>query len=296
MIKSTQWRNAITLMRIPFSVFLMPVFWFSLLLIPEHDIVLWRVAVVFLVYHLLVYPASNGYNSYFDKDEGAIGGLEKPPPVNPKLFQLTIVFDVLALAISSLIDPLFGLLTLLYILVSKAYSWKKTRLKRYPIWSYAVVIIFQGGFTYLTFQQGILGEIPWSKQNTAMALAASLFLAGSYPITQVYQHKEDAARGDKTISLLLGVKGTFLLAGTAFFMATAIIASTWLLARSWEIPTVIFLFFGSVVAVFMTKWVVQIWKNPLAADFYNTMKMNKISSISLSLAFILIRIYLSWPR
>jgi 1,4-dihydroxy-2-naphthoate octaprenyltransferase len=25
---------------------------------------------------LLIYPASNAYNSYFDKDEGSIGGFE----------------------------------------------------------------------------------------------------------------------------------------------------------------------------------------------------------------------------
>jgi 1,4-dihydroxy-2-naphthoate octaprenyltransferase len=33
---------------------------------------------VFFILHVLVYPSSNGYNSYMDRDETPIGGLAKP--------------------------------------------------------------------------------------------------------------------------------------------------------------------------------------------------------------------------
>jgi hypothetical protein len=33
---------------------------------------------IFIILHLLVYPASNGYNSYMDRDETPIGGLKNP--------------------------------------------------------------------------------------------------------------------------------------------------------------------------------------------------------------------------
>src|SRR5690554_7006697 len=41
-------------------------------------------------------PASNGYNSYFDKDEESIGGLETPPPINKALLHYSFFFDAIA--------------------------------------------------------------------------------------------------------------------------------------------------------------------------------------------------------
>ncbi|UOQ78239.1 hypothetical protein MUN84_06535 [Hymenobacter sp. 5516J-16] len=71
------YRRALPLLRIPFSVYLMPVFWFGLSALPPGFSVA-RAVGVFVVLHLLAYPASNGYNSYYDQDEGSIGGLRQP--------------------------------------------------------------------------------------------------------------------------------------------------------------------------------------------------------------------------
>ena len=110
------YRDALTLMRIPFSVYLMPVFWFALSAMQQVSIS--RAIVVFLILHLLVYPASNGYNSYYDRDEGSIGGLKNPPKVNPQLMHLVLLFDVLAVLLAILLSPLFGGLVALYLLIS----------------------------------------------------------------------------------------------------------------------------------------------------------------------------------
>ena len=61
----TAYKKALPLLRIPFSLYLMPVFWFGLSALRGP----WsggRAAAVFGVLHLLAYPASNGYNSYYD--------------------------------------------------------------------------------------------------------------------------------------------------------------------------------------------------------------------------------------
>ena len=98
----TAYKKALPLLRIPFSIYLMPVFWFGLSALrgPWSG---WRALGVFVVLHLLAYPASNGYNSYYDKDEGSIGGLKTPPKVTPELLHLVWAFDVLAVAGAALL-------------------------------------------------------------------------------------------------------------------------------------------------------------------------------------------------
>jgi hypothetical protein len=116
-------------LRIPFSYFLLPVFLFSLSISPNlnQDRMLW----VFIILHFFLYPASNGYNSYFDKDEGSIGGLKNPPPVNKGLYWLSLTLDALALIMGFLkVNALFAVMLLIYGLVSKAYSHPLIRLKR----------------------------------------------------------------------------------------------------------------------------------------------------------------------
>lgn len=87
-------RDALKLMRIPFSVYLMPVFWFALSAAENFSVI--NAVWVFIIIHFFVYPASNGYNCYFDRDEGSIGGLKNPPRVNKELFWLVVIFDLIA--------------------------------------------------------------------------------------------------------------------------------------------------------------------------------------------------------
>ena len=76
-------------LRIPFSFFLMPFFCFA---VSQVETVNWTEAIIaFLAIHLFLYPASNGYNSYYDKDEESIGGLEAPPPVDKQLLIASLV-------------------------------------------------------------------------------------------------------------------------------------------------------------------------------------------------------------
>jgi 4-hydroxybenzoate polyprenyltransferase len=277
-------------MRIPFSVYLMPIFWFALSSLERFSY--GRAAAVFLILHLLVYPASNGYNSYFDRDEGSIGGLKNPPRVTQSLFRLVVLFDTLAVGTALLLDLWFGLAILVYLLVSKAYSYDKIRLKKYPIASTVVVIFFQGAFTYFLVQvgTGLTGPQLWEPTNLWLAGVSSLFLCGSYPLTQIYQHTEDAQRGDRTLSLLLGIRGTWIFAGLSLLVASGILlAIYWLTGQNPAI--VIFLACTLPVTLFFGWWVRQMEKDPGQANFDNTMRMNKISALSISLAFLLILLF-----
>src|SRR6187431_225989 len=141
-------RSAWLHLRIPFSYYLLPVFLFSLATSPNfgEKSILWT----FIIVHFFLYPASNGYNSYFDKDEKSIGGLKNPPRVTKGLYYLSILFDVIAIVLGLiLINITFSIMLLVYGVISKAYSHPRVRLKKYPIAGWLVVSIFQGLFTFL---------------------------------------------------------------------------------------------------------------------------------------------------
>ena len=286
---STAWKDAWTLMRIPFSLFLMPVFWLSLAVIPLSDWSYSSAFIVFFILHFLIYPASNGYNSLIDKDEGPVGGLESPPKTNIQLQILVTAFDLLAVIISFLHGWVFGYFVAIYWGVSQAYSNPQIRLKKFPFVSWLVVALFQGGWTVLMVWAGVLKQLPDFEQITTWIwpLAASILLAGSYPMTQIYQHEADTGRGDHTISSKLGIRGTFILAGVCLFIGSNILALglfhyqsvfSLLLILACSVPSLVY--FGI--------WAKKSWLDASNADFDHTMQFNKISSIGLSFGFILI--------
>ncbi|NML64712.1 UbiA family prenyltransferase [Hymenobacter sp. RP-2-7] len=282
------YRSALKLLRIPFSLFLMPVFWFGISAL--RGPLDWpRVLGAFAVLHLLVYPASNGYNSYYDRDEGSIGGLKAPPKVTPELLRLVYLFDALGLAGALLLGWRFAALVLGYALVSKAYSYEGIRLKKYPLWSTAVVVVFQGAYTFLLAQVGAgAGAGPgalFEKTNLLLSLVSSLFLCGSYPLTQIYQHQEDARRGDRTLSLRLGVRGTFVFAALGLLAGAATLALAYWLRGELRALLIFAVATGPVLALF-GRWVWLAWPDPTHANHTWTMRMNLVSSVCLSAAFL----------
>jgi 4-hydroxybenzoate polyprenyltransferase len=282
---STNYKKALPLLRIPFSVYLMPVFWFGLSALrgPMNG---WRAVGVFVVLHLLAYPASNGYNSYYDRDEGSIGGLKAPPKVSEELIHLVWLFDALAVLGAWLLSPLFAGLVAVYLLISKAYSYQGIRLKKYPFLSTFVVVVFQGAFTFLTTQVGIGASSAaiLESTNLLLALVSSLFLCGSYPLTQVYQHQEDRQRGDQTLSLWLGLRGTFVFAGLGLLLGAAVLAAAYWLRGELRNLLIFLVATGPVVFLF-ARWTWAVWHDAAAADFEHTMRMNQVSSLCLSAAF-----------
>ncbi|MEO1450287.1 MAG: UbiA family prenyltransferase, partial [Bacteroidota bacterium] len=218
-MKKSTWLH----LRIPFSFFLLPVFLFAWATYGDAS---WsRSLSVFCILHLFLYPASNGYNSYFDKDENSIGGLKNPPKVSRELYIISLIFDVIALIWGWFLSPAFSVMLLVYGLVSKAYSHPIIRLKKYPVTGWLAIGLFQGYFTYLMTIVGLAGGVePWMSDFWVVqfpALLTTMMLLGSYPMTQVYQHEEDGERGDQTISLRLGILGTFHFTAMAFSLSSA---------------------------------------------------------------------------
>jgi 4-hydroxybenzoate polyprenyltransferase len=278
-------RDTIKLLRIPFSLYLVPVFLLSLSQAPVVD--LSTCAWSFFIIHFLVYPSSNGYNSYIDRDENSIGGLEHPPLPSRELFYVTLVLDVFALCLAVLVvNPFFALCIFLYISASRAYSSKQTRLKKYPLTGFLVVIVFQGAFTYYMSYAGITNSQPVIDHEMVLVLlAASLQIAGAYPLTQVYQHEADKTAGVRSLSMLLGTRGTFVFTGLMFVLCNLFY---WLYFSLREEPfhfILLQMFFIPVIAYFL-RWSVRVYRAQSEASFKNAMRMNMVASVCSSACFI----------
>lgn len=280
-------KSSLKHLRIPFSFFLMPVFFFALALTPNLNEL--RLLFVFLALHLFLYPSSNGYNSFFDKDEESIGGLKNPPKVTKDLYALSLVFFFIAIAIGLLINPSFASMILVYGLVSMAYSHPAIRIKKYPFLSWFIAGIFQGLFTFAMVYVGV-SNLDWAVMLKPHILIPGLLttamLWGNYPLTQVYQHREDARRGDKTLSLVLGIKGTFTFASIVFLITGAGFA--WYFMDRNQLSILwIYLAAMAPIGLYFLIWFGFIIQNPEKYANYNwAMGMNTISAIALNAFFI----------
>lgn len=282
-------RSTLLHLRIPFSFFLLPVFLFACAT-AQVSPASGSVIAAFLAWHLFVYPASNGYNSYFDKDEGSIGGLEKPPPVSRELYFVALLFDAAGITLGAFVSSDFALVLFVCGLASKAYSHPNIRLKKYPFVSLLVVGFFQGFFVFIGTVQAVTGK-SWNEVLTAQyllpAALSSLMLFGSYPMTQIYQHKEDSRRGDRTLSLILGVRGTFIHTIAVFGFA---VIGFMLYLRRYFSPAWAAGFLAALapVLLFFLWWMRQAFISPRYADFKNTMRLNLLSAVCLNGFYLLL--------
>lgn len=241
----------------------------------------------FIILHLLVYPASNGYNSYFDKDEGSIGGLKHPPKVSKELYIVSLIMDGVGLLLSLLISVEFMLMVFVYGIISKAYSHPIVRLKKLPIIGWLAAGIFQGYFTFLLSyiainDTSISQSLNWNIQIPG--ILSTLLLLGSYPMTQIYQHEEDVKRGDITISQKLGILGTFHFTALAF----AISSSGFFYYFKNQFSFNSGIIFGCAmlpVLAFFSMWYLRTRRDLNEADFTSTMRLNFISSLMLNSYF-----------
>lgn len=272
-------------LRLPFSFFLLPVFLFAL---SQSAPINWQHAfIAFAILHLLIFPSSNGYNSYQDKDESSIGGLKYPPKVTKDLFYVTLLMDVTGIACALFISVYFSILVLIFILVSRAYSYRKLRLKKYAVIGFLTVFLFQGAFIYLMTSVAIT-SVPliqfFTLNNIICMSIASLFIGSIYPLTQIYQHESDKKDGVISISYKLGYIGTFVFSGILFSIATLLLFYYFSLKHQ-QIDLILFIVMILPAAYYLTVWFKKVRNNTIHANFENTMKMNMLTSVCMNLYF-----------
>ncbi|MEI6678281.1 MAG: UbiA family prenyltransferase [Mariniphaga sp.] len=275
-------------LRFPFSFFLMPVFLFAL---SQANAINWpSTLAAFLILHLLIFPSSNGYNSYQDKDETSIGGLKHPPKVSPKLFYATLLMDIIGVGGGLFISFYFALFVFVFVLVSRAYSYRNLRLKKYPFIGFMTVFIFQGAFVYLTASSAISAFSPagfFTLNHIICLTVASLFIGSIYPLTQIYQHEADKKDGVISLSYKLGYIGTFVFSAILFSFAATLLFYYFNM-KSQPVSLVIFLIIMFPVVARLGIWFKKVLRDTGNANFENTMQMNLYTSTCMNLYFLVL--------
>ena len=264
----------------------MPVYWFAL---SQVDIINWNKAMlIFFILHLLVYPASNGYNSFMDRDTTPIGGIKNPMQPTRQLLITTRIMNVIAVLLSLFISTVFAAGVLLYIVASLAYSYRGIRLKKFPVIGFLTVVIFQGALTFYIIYHGAD-----SMQTTIVSplyiLAAGLLMGGFYPLTQIFQYEADRKDGVTTISYLLGYRGTFIFTGIIYAFAFGVLfrvffnnqqVNNFFILQIFMLPVFVYFFY----------WFYRVFHDVSQANYENTMRMNVLASICTNAGFITILI------
>jgi len=166
----------------------------------------------FLAFHVFLYGGITAYNSYYDRDEGPVGGLRRPPPVTEPLLAFSVAIQLVGLGLATLVGVELVVLYALVMLLSVAYSHPRFRWKARPLLSLVIVGLGQGG---IGFGAGWLcaatPALPILRSHEGLlGLAAAVLLTmGFYPLSQLYQIDEDRQRGDLTFAVVFGAGASF---------------------------------------------------------------------------------------
>jgi 4-hydroxybenzoate polyprenyltransferase len=171
-------------------------------------------------------------NSVFDRDEGDIGYLDKPP--RPPTYLLSFSLGLMAagqlLAFS--LGSAFALAYAVCFAMSLAYSVPPLRLKAVGGVDWLINMV---GFGTLTPYAGWAATArPLDHAHALVLLGFCPLFAALYPLTQLYQFEEDRRRGDRTLAIMLGMKRSLLVAIVCTLIAFAMFTSAVGASVSWR--------------------------------------------------------------
>ncbi len=161
-------------------------------------------------------------NSAYDRDEGDVAYLKRPPP--PPVYLATFGFCLMLLGLlgALLLPAGYRAAYAVCLGLSVLYSAPPFRLKAVPG---ADWVINMWGFGTLTPYAGWAATgVPLDQAHGLVLLAFCPLFAALYPLTQIYQLEEDRRRGDRTLALMLGVRRSLWAALAAAAAAFALFA------------------------------------------------------------------------
>lgn len=172
-------------------------------------------------------------NSAFDRDEGDVAYLRRPPPPPRGLASFSLSLMAVGLLGALALPAGYIAAYVLCFVLSVLYSVPPFRLKAVAGTDWAINM---WGFGTLTPYAG------WAATGMAVDPARALVLlafcplfAALYPLTQLYQVEEDRRRGDRTFASVLGARRSLDIALGAAVVAFALFIAGGVRA-GWRVP------------------------------------------------------------
>ncbi len=224
---------------------------------------LWAFLIGLFVFHVSLGGGATVINSFYDRDEGPVAFLRHPSRVTPQdlvaAYLLQFVGGGLAVVF---IGPAYAVVHLFLIGVSWAYSHPSVRIKS-RLWpSLVLVTVGHGGGAFVSGFLAGGGDIGSITEGVrAWAGAAALVVpTGLFPLTQVYQIREDRDRGDETIAVRYGWRAAFRVSEFGLWLGTGLAAVT--LWKSFGAAPAILLFVGVLgPEVALRRWEARFLQN-----------------------------------
>lgn len=177
----------------------------------------------FLNVHVLLFGGATAYNSFWDKDEGPIGGLKSPPKMTDWMWTASLVIQFAGIILALFTGFKFLVIYVASMLMFWLYSTPLARWKGSPILSLFAIGISTGTNSFLLgFLAGGGGAL--SLNEGFIALGVACIILSLYPASQIYQIDEDRERGDRTFAMEFGLKGVRQFFVIMFMAGTEIIA------------------------------------------------------------------------
>lgn len=280
--------NCIIHLRLNYQILLAPIFlWGYLLAGGQPDGTFW---LAFLSIHLFLFGGTTAFNSYYDQDEGPVGGLERPPPAQAVLLPFSLGMQAIGAVLAAFVNVPFLLIYLAIFCMGAAYSLPGVRLKGRPLWGLITVAIGQGVLAALA---GWAAAQPAPTMPGVLAwvgiLAVALVTAGFYPLTQIYQVEEDLARGDLTFAAWAGPARTFAYSvGTQALAALLLMSVISSLLGVWQ-ALLVGLFYVALL-VSTVRWALRFDPNRVIANFRRVMRINRVASLGF-LGFLVLHLF-----
>ncbi|TVQ67498.1 MAG: hypothetical protein EA360_02230 [Balneolaceae bacterium] len=205
----------------------------------------------FLNVHLLLFGGATAYNSYWDRDEGPIGGLKNPPKMTPWMQKASLLFMFSGWFWSFLYGWIFFSVFGISLLLFWLYSTPLARWKGHPLLSLLAIAVSTGTNSVLLGFLAAGGALNWALY--AGVIGAALVLLSLYPVSQIFQAAEDRKRGDQTFFIRFGKKGVQIFFSMAYLCGLLLLSYN--LWQIYPIPGALLLLTGLLSYILLSVFI-----------------------------------------
>jgi 4-hydroxybenzoate polyprenyltransferase len=229
----------------------------------------------FLNVHILLFGGATAYNSYWDKDEGPIGGLKNPPKMTRWMWAVSLLMQFAGLVWAFSIGFSYSVIYAVSMLLFWLYSTPHARWKGHPYLSLFVIGVSTGTNSFLMGYIGATGS-GLELQQGILAFGVACVLLSLYPVSQIFQYEEDGKRGDRTFAMVHRLTGVRRFYAVLFPLGVIIIS--WMLYAkvAWM---GLFFFFAGVPAYLFIVFI--LWRlEGKESEYGMVMKIKFLASLS----------------